>query len=68
MNLNPKNHPNAYAGGFAGFLAAFVLHELQVRAGLTLDAQEQSMVSVAIAALVLFAGRWLSGLKPEPQQ
>ena len=67
--MNPKDHPNAYAGGLSGAAAAILLHELDRRLGVKLDAQEASFVSVAVAAAFLFAGRQLSrrkGKSPTP--
>lgn len=62
--MNPKDHPNAYASGLAGTVTAFLLYEANKRLGVELDSQEASFLSVAVAALVLFAGRKLGGSKP----
>ena len=58
---SPKRHPNAYAVGTLGGLAAFLVTEAKLRLGVDLTMEEAGYIVAGVSALVVFFGKKVSG-------
>lgn len=54
--LSPRDHPNAAAALGSGSVAAFIIYEIQNRAGFELYGPEQTMIVALVAFLYLVLG------------
>lgn len=54
--MNPRNHPNAAAGGLSAWLTGIVLYEAQKR-GVPLDSYEATTIVGLVVAGVLALGK-----------